>query len=286
MSRVLVWIRRAVVTAVALVVVVVTAVYAGSEGVRRRTYDIPLSPVATAGEGEADLVEGGRTARILGCYGGCHGTQLEGRLFFSEPGVADLVAPNLTRAAAAYSDGELARAIRHGVRRDGTGLFVMPSNAFFHLSDADLRDLIAFLRRQPRTEGYAGTTTIGPVGRIGIVTGRFKPMPALMDHSAPRVPPGDAGDPMARGRYLARVACAECHGDTLRGGLDGRAPSLAIAAAYTDEAFRRLLRTGESLGKRDLYIMDDAARSRFTHLTDAEISALHTYLRSFAAGTR
>lgn len=277
------WIRRGVLTVVASVLLLVTAVYAGSEGMRRRTYDIPLpSVVATTGAGP-DVAEGGRTARILGCYGGCHGTQLEGRLFFSEPGVADLVAPNLTRVAATYSDAELARAIRHGVRRDGTGLFAMPSNAFFHLSDADLQNLLAFLRRQPRTDGYTGVTSIGPLGRLGIVTGRFTPMPAVMDHGAPRVPSGDAGDPMARGRYLAHVACGECHGSTLQGGLDGRAPSLAIAAAYSDEAFRHLLRTGETPGKRDLYLMDDAARDRFTHLTDDEIDALHTYLRSFAA---
>jgi mono/diheme cytochrome c family protein len=260
------WVKRAVLAIVTLVVLVAVGVYAGSEGVRRRTYDVPLGATsATPADPEA-IAQGERTAKILGCYGGCHGSRLEGRLFFSEPGVADLVAPNLTEVAASYSDAELERAIRHGIRRDGTGLFVMPSSAFYHLADEDLRNLLAFLRHLPPMPGCAG-----------------KPMPAIIDHAAPRVPRGDANDPMARGRYLARIACAECHGDTLQGGFDGRAPTLAIAAAYSDEAFRHLLRTGEPLVERDLYVMDDAARGRFTHFTDEEIAALHTYLRSIPA---
>ena len=277
------WVKRAVLAIVTLVVLVAVGVYAGSEGVRRRTYDVSLGVTsATPADPEA-IAQGERTAKILGCYGGCHGSRLEGRLFFSEPGVADLVAPNLTEVAASYSDAELERAIRHGIRRDGTGLFVMPSAAFYHLADEDLRNLLAFLRHLPPMPGYAGTTSIGPIGRVGLVTGKFKPMPAIIDHAAPRVPRGDANDPMARGRYLARIACAECHGDTLQGGFDGRAPTLAIAAAYSDEAFRHLLRTGEPLVERDLYVMDDAARGRFTHFTDEEIAALHTYLRSIPA---
>jgi hypothetical protein len=65
--------------------------------------------------------------------------------------------------------------------------------------------------------------------------------------------------------------------------MDGKAPPLAIAAAYTDEAFRHLLRTGETPGRRDLDVMDDVARARFAHLTADEVAALHTYLRTRAA---
>ena len=122
--------------------------------------DDPAPHVGCAGDGTrrrcptdaAAIAEGGRLARILGCHD-CHGEHLEGRLFFSEPHVADLVAPNLSRLVPSYSDAELARAIRHGIRRDGTGLFAMPSASFFHLSDEDLGRLIAYLRRQPRRDG-------------------------------------------------------------------------------------------------------------------------------------
>jgi mono/diheme cytochrome c family protein len=284
-GRTRLWVRRAVVVTAALAVLVATVVYAGSELVRRRTYDVPLPPLASHPGDAAAVARGARMARILGCYGGCHGKGVEGALFFSEPLVADLVAPNLTRVAATYSDADLARAIRHGVRQDGTGLFVMPSASFYHLSDDDFGDLLAFLRQQPRVAGYDGTTVIGPLGRVGLVSGKFKPTPALMDHDQPRDGGATAADPVARGRYLARVACTECHGQALRGGLDGRAPSLAIVAAYDLPTFTHLLRTGEALGRRQLPLMGGTARQRFANFTDAEIAALHAYLHGLPAAS-
>lgn len=285
MREFITWVKRVLGTVVALIVLGVVFVVAASERVRRHAWDdVPVArgAVAVLPTDAASIAEGGRLARILGCYGGCHGTRLEGRLFFSERGVADLVAPNLSRVVPSYSDGELARAIRHGVRRDGTGLFAMPSESFYNLSDEDLGRLMAFLRRQPREDGYEGVTSIGPVGRLGIVMRKFRPVPAAMDHGAPRVPPTDAGDPAARGRYLAHVACTECHGVSFEGGLDGKAPPLVIAATYSDEAFRHLLRTGETPGRRPLYLMSDVARGRFVHFTDDEVTSLHAFLRTLA----
>lgn len=273
------WITRTVVTLVILVVLLATAVFARSTMMRRRVWDVPTSGLAVLPADASSIAEGGRLARILGCHD-CHGQHLEGRLFFSEPHVADLVAPNLSRLVPSYSDAELARAIRHGVRRDGTGLFAMPSASFLHISDEDLGRLIAHLRRQPRRDGYDHPTSIGPLGHVGIATGRFQPVAATMDHGVTRSGPVPRSDAVARGQYLAQIACSECHGLTFGGGLEGKAPPLAIAAAYTDEAFRHLLKTGETPGKRDLYLMDDVARARFVNFTSDEVDALHTFLRS------
>lgn len=280
MQRARVWARRVIVSVTALTVLLAAGVYVGAEVMVRRAYDVPpVAPAPVAVTPEL-IAAGRRLAHVLGCTD-CHGARLEGRLFFSERGVADLVAPNLSELLPAYSDGEAARAIRHGIGRDGTGLFVMPSAAFYHLADEDLRALLAFLRQQPRTPGSTQPTRIGPLGRIGIVVGRFRTAPATMDHAAPRVGRG-SGDPAARGRYLATIACSECHGREFRGGLDGKAPPLAIAAAYTDDAFRHLMQTGETPGGRSLYLMGETARQRFSHFTGEEIEALHTYLRTLA----
>jgi mono/diheme cytochrome c family protein len=281
MSPLLTWTRRILIAVLALATLLAGGVYAGSELVRRRVWDdIPATRMGVLPTDASSVAEGGRLARVLGCYGDCHGARLEGRVFFSEHRVADLVAPNLTRIVPSYSDDALARAIRHGVRRDGTGLLAMPSPSFYHLSDEDLGRVIAFLRRQPRENGHDGPTAIGPIGRLGIVSGRFPLVPATMDHGATRVPAGTGGDDVARGRYLARVACSECHGAAFEGGLEGRAPPLAIAATYTDQAFRHLLRTGETPGRRPLYLMSATARARFAHLTDDEITALLTFART------
>lgn len=283
MQRVWVWTRRVLVAVAVLAVLLAAGVYTRAEVLLRRTHVAPPSPPPVIVATPASIAAGQRLARLLGCTG-CHGPRLEGRLFFSEPGVADLVAPNLSRLVPSYSDAELERAIRHGIRRDGTGLFAMPAESFYHLDDEDLAALIAFLRRQPRVDGHEQPTRIGPLGRLGIATGQFTTAPASMDHAAPRL--SRRSDTAAQGRYLATVACAECHGLALQGGLDGRAPPLSIAAGYSDEAFRHLMKTGETPGKRDLYLMDDVARERFSHFTDEEVTALHTYLRTLAAAPR
>ena len=272
------WTRRVFAALVILVAALAVGVYVSAERMLRRTYDVPMSTTTPAAATPDTLARGEHTARLLGCLD-CHGERLEGKLFFSERGVADLVAPNLSELIPTYTDGELARAIRHGVRRDGTGLFAMPAASFYHLADEDLQPLLAFLRHRPRVAGYTNRTHIGPLGRVGLATGRFAPAPDGMDHRAARVARGGA-DLSSRGRYLATVACSECHGLEFQGGLDGKAPPLAIAAAYTDDAFRHLMRTGEPLGNRALYLMGGVARVRFSHFTDEEITAVHTYLRS------
>jgi mono/diheme cytochrome c family protein len=276
------WITRTVVGLLLLVVLLAAAIFTRSAMLRRRVWDVPATPLAALPTDAAAIAEGGRLARIMGCDD-CHGTQLEGRLFFSQPHVADLVAPNLSRLLPSYSDAELARAIRHGIRRDGTGLFAMPSGSFFYLSDEDLGRVIAYLRRQPPRDGEARTTSIGPIGHVGVATGKFQTAAASMDHAATRPAANPSPSIAARGQYLARIACSECHGVTFGGGLDGKAPPLLIAAAYSDDAFRQLLRTGESLGKRDLYLMDDVARHRFSRFTDDEVTALQAFVRTLAA---
>lgn len=281
MQTLLKWITRAVIALILLVALLAAAVFARSAMLRRRVWEVPATAIAVLPTDAAAIAEGGRLARIMGCHD-CHGGQLEGHLFFSEPHVADLVAPNLSRLVPAYSDAELARAIRHGIRRDGTGLFAMPSASFFYLSDDDLGRLIAHLRRQPRRDGEERTTSIGPIGHVGVATGKFQTVPATMDHGATREV-ASPSNVAARGQYLARIACSECHGLTFGGGLDGKAPPLLIAAAYTDEGFGKLLRTGESLGKRDLYLMDDVARHRFAHFTDDEVTALRTFIKTLTA---
>ena len=282
MQTLLKWITRSVIALVLLVVLLAAAVFARSAMLRRHVWEVSATAIAVLPTDAASLAEGARLARIMGCHD-CHGEHLEGHVFFSEPHVADLIAPNLSRLVPAYSDAELARAIRHGIRRDGTGLFAMPSASFFYLSDEDLGRVIAHLRRQPRRDGEERTTSIGPIGHVGVATGKFQTVPATMDHGATREAPSASSSVAARGQYLARIACSECHGLTFGGGLDGKAPPLLIAAAYTDDAFRTLMRTGEALGKRDLYLMDDVARHRFSHFTDDEIAALHAFVKTMTA---
>lgn len=269
----------------ALATVGVAAVYVSSERTIRQTWDVPLAvfdvpELDGAAAASEDLAEGERLSRILGCYGGCHGATLEGGVFFEEPGVARLAAPNLSTALREQSDSELERVIRRGVLRDGRSVFAMPSPMFQHLADEDLVKILRFLRSQPEAEGDPGPLTIGPLGRLGLALGQLRPLASEIHVEPPVLVPRD--DERAWGRYLAMTACSECHGQDLNGDPRGPVPSLRMAFAYPEEEWFRLLREGTGLGDRELGLMGAVARSRFRHFTDDEIRVLRSYLLSWA----
>lgn len=258
------------------------ALFGLSEWRLREIHDVALPPLPPPAADAATVREGERLTRVLGCAS-CHGSDFTGSVVSHHPGYAHLVAPNLTRRVPTYTNPELARAIRHGVGRDGAALWAMPASSFIHLRDGDLAAVIAFLRRLPARDGVQASTRFGLLGRWRLLTGDLRPPAAAVDHGITRPAPV-RGDVTSRGRYLAHVACGECHGAALEGGLDGKAPPLGIGAAYTLDAFRTLLRSGRTPGDRDLYLMDEAARERFVVLTDAEVDALHAYTRVLAEG--
>ena len=66
-------------------------------------------------------------------------------------------------------------------------------------------------------------------------------------------------------------------------GDESRIPDLRIAASYSLEQFTHLMRTGKASGNRELKLMSSVARNRFSHFTDDEIQAQHSYLVARAA---
>jgi len=93
---------------------------------------------------------------VTGCMN-CHRGNMGGGLFIDDPALGRVYASNLTSGnggiAATYTDADFERAIRHGVRPDGTRLFIMPSWAAAGLSDSDLASISAFIRSQPPVDG-------------------------------------------------------------------------------------------------------------------------------------
>jgi cytochrome c553 len=282
MKRLLRWISIALGTLVGLGIVAYTVVYVLSERILQRAYAVPTVALSIPTD-PASIIEGQRLATIRGCFSGCHGKEAEGDVLFDEPIIARIVAPNLTRTVRQYSDGQLAVATRKGVRPDGRSLIAMPAEAFAAMTDEDLGRIIAFLKSLPPVSGPGPSVSIGPVGRLGLVTGKFKTAAQLV---ADAVPPPEATDQEAAfGRYLARTTCAECHGTNLRGASnpDFSSPDLRLVAAYSPEAFAELMRTGVALGGRKLGVMSVRARNNLSHLTEAEIAALYRYLHAQAA---
>ena len=279
MKRLLRWIGIALGGVAGLVIIACAVLYILSERVLRRTYEVPAVALSIPTD-PASISEGRRLATVRGCFAGCHGKQADGMVLFDEPMIARIVAPNLTAAVHKYSDAELAVAIRNGVRPGGRGMLVMPSEAFVGLTDADLGRIIAFLRSLPPVEGPGPGISLGPIGRVGIVTGKFKTAAQLISDTVP--PPEATTAEAAYGRYLARTTCAECHGTDLRGTStpEFSSPNLRVVAAYSPEAFARLLRTGIPLGERKLGTMREMAVDHLSYLTNAEIAALYSYLHA------
>jgi cytochrome c553 len=282
MKGILKWLGIGLGVLVILALGAAAVIYLVSERMVRKTYDIRLSSIALPTDSFA-LAEGQRLATVRGCYNGCHGERLDGGVFIDQPLLARLVAPNLTQVVAQYSDAELERVIRHGVRRNRRSTLGMPSSMFYHLSDQDLGSIIALLRSAPVTEGPSTEISLGPLARLGLVLGKYHPQAQIIDHDAPRLAVRDTSDHIALGKYLAQTVCSECHGLDLRGNPDGSSPNLVIAAAYSEEGFTRLMRTGIASGDRELRLMSDVARSRFSHLTDREIRALHEFLSTLGS---
>jgi len=225
------------------------------------------------------LADAERLGRVLGCFS-CHGAGLRGNKMFDEPNVGTIWAPNLTLVAAHASDEQLARAIRQGIGTDGRSLFIMPSEIFQHLSDQEVAALIAMVRAQPRGGSETPGNSYGPIGRLGVVMGKFKTAPALVaDYSTTE--PGRVGQQFEPGRRLAVLYCSSCHNADLSGKEvkpGESSPDLTIAGAYDVPAFKTLLRTGKPASSKNLPLMGPTARSDLSHMTDEEIEQLHAYL--------
>lgn len=285
MNRLLRWSGLALGTVVALAIIAFGVVYMLSERILGRTYEVPIVAVSIPTD-PAAILEGRRLATVHGCFADCHGKQGEGRVMFDRPMIARIVAPNLTTAVRRYTDAQLATIIRQGVRPGGRSVLVMPSEAFVALTDADLGKILAYLKSLPQMAGPGPLVSPGPLGRIGLVAGKFKMAAQLIAKAIP--PPEATTEEAAFGRYLARTTCAPCHASDLRGASnpDFTSPSLQVVTAYSQDAFTQLLRTGVALGGRNLRTMSPDARTNLSHLTDAEIAALYGYLHALpdAAG--
>jgi cytochrome c553 len=220
--------------------------------------------------------EGERLAHVLGCKG-CHESNLQGAVWNDEPEFGIVAPANLTRSAARYSDAQLQRMIREGVRPDGSSLWEMPSEAYTHLSQPDMQALLAYLRSLPHAGPDRPRPTFGPGARQEIKEGQLRSTPQKVAVEKVQEP-WSGGPAHERGRYLARMACGECHGPKLEGNDEPFRPDLAVASGYSLEEFKRLLKTGEPTGGRKLKLMAQVAKSRFIHLSDEEVERVHAYL--------
>ncbi|HUG03784.1 MAG TPA: c-type cytochrome [Steroidobacteraceae bacterium] len=268
-------ILRALAILAGVAVLAIGTVYGISEWKMRRTHDAPLLPLRA--QFEPDPVAGEHMARVVGCWAGCHGNEGEGGTDQIE-GIHTNAAPTLSQVVPLYTDQELARLIRYGVKRDGRSAVGMYAGVLWPLGDQDLVNIIAHLRLQPSLPPVPRAHQMTFRGRVALVTGKWKVSAEQVDRSAPRWGELPRNNAFERGRYLAGIVCSECHGVDFNGSLLEGGPSLAIIAAYQPEQFHRLMRTGKPIDERDMPKMNWLPDVGFT---DAEIGYLYHFLREY-----
>lgn len=257
----------------------VTWVYLSSEN-HFHSFALPPPFTFEIPNDNAAITRGDHLTRTRGCRG-CHGEDLTGQLMWEFA-----VAPNLPELARNQSAATLEAAIRHGIDHNGRAMYSMPSYNFVRLRDADIADIIAYLRSQPVMQVELPGTPLPWSIRWDIALGTDFAIAAIIElvPALKRDELTDGG--IARGEYIAMTTCNECHGLSLHADTpwdDETAPSLIIVSAYDFENFKTLMRTGVALGGRELEMMSGVARSRFAYFTDQEIIDLYAFLKDMIA---
>ena len=239
---------------------------------------------AQATEVAAMVEHGERLTNVLGCRG-CHGKQLEGKLWDDDPKEYGIMwASNLTQAIPRMTDAQLKLLLTRGVHPKRQELWVMPSELFQHLSPADLDALVAYTRTLKPVGPLSPDPKPGPLALRQIKSGEAKPAQTLVRELS-NVGPVELGASLALGRYITRTTCAECHGPKLEGrqAEEGKTPDLVVAGAYSRDEFEKLITQGVPTGGRKLHpLMVSVAKGRFSHLTPHERDALYSYLKARA----
>lgn len=273
-------VKRILIGLAAVVLVLVVILYVGSEWVIRAGHATPEVSIAIPTDA-ASIEEGGRLARVTGCRN-CHMENGEGRVMVDDAMLGRIAPPPLAKIAAGYTDADLVRAIRHGQRKDGSVLWIMPSARSYHfIADDDLGKIIAWIRTlKPGPKDSTATMRFGPLGRGLILFGAFPPSYTVTS-SAQKTRPANVG------QYFTDAICMDCHAmnkELPAHNGQGMVPALApIAASYDLPSFTKLMRTGQGLSGRDLGLMREVAANDFKYFTDEEIAAIHAWLRAEAA---
>lgn len=291
-KKILKWIGIGFGVVVILLVIAAGVLYFRGQSRFNQTYAVPVENVAIPND--ATSLERGKHLAALLCSG-CHGENLAGTDFFNDPGLGTIHAKNLTSGqggvGASYTDADFVRTLRHGVRPDGTSVFVMPSKDYHYLSDQDLGSIIAYLRTVPPVDQEWGPKQFTLMGNVLIGVGVFDNfmMADLIDHTGPRPAVSPIGVTQEYGDYVVRLnGCRQCHGPQLSGGkvddptINLLGPNLTPGgelATWSEADFINTLRTGVT--PSDHHLSEVMPWKIYgTKMSDDELKAVFLYLQS------
>lgn len=256
------------------------------------------------GAAAQDAKRGEYLSKAAGCLG-CHTEEKKDAVPYAggralKTPFGTFYGPNITphkeSGIGAWSEADFVRAMREGRRRDGANLFPsFPYPSFTKMSDADLKDLWAYLRSLPASATPSRPHELGFFYRWRFLITIWKwffftPGPLVADAAKSAL--------LNRGQYLVDALghCGECH--TPRNFLGGAKQSRYLAGAkvgestasnltptrlkkYGDGELKELLKTamtedGDVLAES----MSEVVRNTTSQLTAQDLDATVAYLRS------
>lgn len=252
-----------------------------------KTYEIQPVSLDPAIKGDAKIGERIVTVRN-GCIE-CHGSNLGGGTVMDNGAMGKVYAPNLTPTALKdWSDGEIARAIRHGVGKRGQPLVIMPAEEYSNLSQEDLVNVIAYLRSVPEAPVTTDATKLGPVASVLLATDKAPLLIAeKLDHTKPFAAHQKPEATPAFGEYIAKTACIGCHQESLKGGPIAVGPpdwppasdlTQANLSSWKEADFVKAMRSGVT--PKGTTIRPPMPIKLTAQYSDMELKALWIYLQT------
>jgi mono/diheme cytochrome c family protein len=287
------WLGIVLAGLIGLIVLVVLGLYIKTKNAFSQTYEVKVESVSVPTDAES-IARGQHIVTFL-CME-CHGDNLGGKPdFLSLPNIITVNTPNLTSGkggiGSGFTDEDWVRVLRHGVKPDGTSIFIMPAQDFYYLNDQDLSALIAYAKSVPPVESqvelpHYEITFMGKVMYGAGLFGNLARASAIDQTHRPVLP--EPGLNPEYGKYLVDVnGCRDCHGAQLSGGKTGDpdsplTPNLTPGGeliAWKEADFINALRTGVALSGHKLNpkFMPWNYKGK---MSDDELKAIFMYLQT------
>lgn len=260
---------------------------------------------AASAAAETPVERGRYLVETIGGCGNCHtprgpggafaaGKDLAGGFVFDEKpfrAVASNITPDKETGIGNWTDAQIAKAIREGIRPDGSLIGPpMPFELYRRLSDSDLMAIVAYLR------------TVAPVSNKVQKSVYRIPLPPAYGPPVASVPDVPRADKVKYGEYLAGPVghCTECHTPMVDGRRDwsrlgqggekfegpwGIAVSRNLTphpedglGKWTDAEIKRAITQGVS--KNGAKLFPPMGYSFYAKVKDEDLDAIVAYLRS------
>lgn len=283
----------------------------------------PTRPISADGSvAQAALIERGRyvatASDCVACHSAPGGAAFAGGLPIASP-IGTIYSTNITpdrrTGIGSYSLDDFDRAVRHGITPEGSTLYpAMPYPSYVRLTDADIEAMYTYFMHgvtahetQNRDVGIRWPLSMR--WPLAIWRKQFGPDP----DSAGQMPVAYSDEEIARGAYLVQGPghCGSCHtpraltlqekamdesgADYLAGGqiIDGwlavnlRGNKADGLGNWSRQEIIDLLKTGRS--ERHAVVgtpMADVVQHSTQHLTDADLGAIASYLKTLPASAQ